>query len=84
MRAVICETTSEDVLVSDAEEDAPLITVTFHNQARRIPLDVKKKLVRQMIGPSPWRQAWVIPVLWFLGGLLTQLCVDLLIRRLGR
>lgn len=40
-------------VVMDDIEDAPLVSIQFHNQAARVPDDIKLALIKQMFDPEP-------------------------------
>jgi len=62
--------------VMDESDDAPLVTILFHNEAARIPDEMKRILIRQMFDPAPKmpgveRFAWVM--LGILAGFVTMM-----------
>jgi len=69
-------------VIMDDSEDAPLITIQFHNDAARVPEEAKIALIRQMFDPMK-PELWVVGCWWFLGAIMSAggILLGYLIRR---
>lgn len=70
--------------IMDEGDDAPLVTVHFHNEADQLPDDIKGVLVRQMVdpvgAPHPWKDRLITVGLSVAMSTLTWLALHWFVR----
>lgn len=85
MKPTLYESHAGDFVVCDEDEcvpgiQKPLISIAFHNEAKRLPQEVKKKLVLQMVDPEVKAPAiFLMGCLGALTGVLATLFVEVLV-----